>query len=136
MSELLSIGEVAQAAGVRTETIRYYEKIGLQAKPSRTAGNYRTYGPDEVRRLGFVRRARELGFPVEHVRELLDLAAVREHDCCRVDELTHEHLVEIDRKIQDLTALRRELASLLASCHGGTVNDCRILEALVPTGTA
>lgn len=63
-------------------------------------------------------------------------ARVRERDCCRVDELTEEHLVSIDRKIRDLQALRRELASLLESCKGGTVNDCKILEALVPVEVA
>jgi Cu(I)-responsive transcriptional regulator len=136
MTDLFTIGEAAAASGVRADTIRYYEKVGLLAQPARTAGNYRTYRPEEVRRLGFIRRGRELGFPVEHVRELLELADHRQHDCCRVDQLTHEHLAQIDRKIEDLTALRRELAALVASCHGGTVEDCRILEALAPAGPA
>lgn len=132
----MSIGDAATATGLAADTIRYYEKIGLLAKPPRSAGNYRSYGPSDVRKLGFVRRARELGFRVEQVRELLGLASVRERDCCRVDELTEEHLVSIDRKIRDLQALRRELASLLESCKGGTVNDCKILEALVPVEVA
>lgn len=132
MSAFLSIGDAAAAAGLPADTIRYYEKIGLLDKPPRSAANYRFYGPNDVRKLGFVRRARELGFSVEQVRELLGLAAVREHDCCRVDELTEEHMVSLDQKIRDLQALRRELAFLRASCQGGMVNDCRILEALVP----
>lgn len=133
MVKHLSIGDTAAATGVRAETIRYYEKIGLLDKPPRTAGNYRSYGPEDVRRLGFVRRARELGFAVEQVRELLELAAARDHECCRVDQLTQDHLVAIDRRIADLNALRRELATLLDSCHGGIINNCRILEALVPS---
>lgn len=136
MSVFLSIGDAAASTGVNVETIRYYEKIGLLPKPPRTASNYRTYGQDQVLRLGFIRRSRELGFPIEQVRELLDLAAHHEHDCCRVDELTEEHLVGIDRKIQDLLALRKELAALLDSCQGGMVRECRILEAIVPGSVA
>jgi Cu(I)-responsive transcriptional regulator len=133
MEQQFTIGEVAGATGTRAETIRYYEKIGLLDAPPRSEGNYRKYGPENVRRLGFVRRARELGFSVEQVRALLELADHRDHDCCRVDELAQDHLANIDRKIADLTALRRELGSLLESCHGGTVANCRILEALAPS---
>jgi Cu(I)-responsive transcriptional regulator len=132
MNERQTIGEAATASGMPADNIRYYEKIGLLAKPSRTEGNYRTYGPTEVRRLSFIRRARELGFSIEQVREMLELTPHHEHDCGRVDQLTHEHLVSIDRKIADLTALRHELEAMLTSCHGGTVRECRILEAIHP----
>lgn len=128
----MNIGELAQRTGTKAETIRYYEKIGLIGVAVRSTGNYRAYGPADVTRLGFVRRARELGFPIEQVRELLGLADQREHDCCRVDALTQEHLESIDRKMADLAALRRELATMLDACHGGVVADCRILEALHP----
>ena len=132
----MNIGELARATGTKAETIRYYEKIGLLGAPARSSGNYRAYGPADRVRLGFVRRARELGFPTEQVRELLGIADRREHDCGRVDALTQEHLDTIDRKIADLTALRRELAGLLEACHGGIVADCRILEALAPAAGA
>ncbi|HJT96874.1 MAG TPA: helix-turn-helix domain-containing protein, partial [Rhodanobacteraceae bacterium] len=122
-----------QRTGTKAETIRYYEKIGLIGAARRSTGNYRAYGPADVVRLGFVRRARELGFPLGQVRELLGLAGEREHDCCRVDALTREHLDGIDRKIADLSALRRELAAMLDACEGGPVANCRILEALSPT---
>ncbi|MCD7099739.1 helix-turn-helix domain-containing protein [Stenotrophomonas sp. MMGLT7] len=132
MQDLMTIGEAARATGTRAETIRYYEKIGLLPAPPRSAGNYRGYAPQDVARLGFVRRARELGFSIDHVRELLELADRREHDCCRVDELTRQHVAAIGQKIADLTALDRELNALLASCRGGRVAECRILEALAP----
>lgn len=127
----MTIGEAATVSGMAADNIRYNEKIGLLAKPARTAtGNYRTYGGDDVRRLSFIRRARELGFPVEQVREMLELTAHRDHDCARVDQLTHEHLLDIDRKIAGLTALRRELEAMLTACRGGPVGECRVLGAI------
>lgn len=132
MKKRQTIGEAATASGMAADNIRYYEKIGLLAKPSRTEGNYRTYGPNEVRSLSFIRRARELGFSIDQVREMLELTPHHEHDCGRVDQLTQEHLLSIDRKIADLTALRHELEAMLISCHGGTVRECRILEAIHP----
>ena len=126
----MNIGELARTTGTKAETIRYYEKIGLLAAPTRSAGNYRSYGQADRIRLSFVRRSRELGFPIDHVRELLDLADQREHDCCKVDELTRHHLDAVDRRIADLSALKHELASMLGACQGGIVADCRILEAL------
>ncbi len=137
MNTPLTISEAAAASGMAADNIRYYEKIGLLAKPSRTAtGNYRTYGPVEIQRLSFIRRARELGFPIEQVREMLELTHHHERDCARVDQLTHEHLLSIDRKIADLTSLRHELEAMLTSCHGGTVRECRILGAINPPSSA
>lgn len=132
MRDMMSIGEAARVTGTRPETIRYYEKIGLLAIPARSAGNYRGYAPGDVSRLGFVRRARELGFSIEQIRELLELADHREQDCCSVDDLTRQHMTAIEKKIDDLQALHRELRSLLDSCQGGRVSECRILEALAP----
>jgi len=130
MSDPMTIGAAARAAHTRTETIRYYEKIGLLPRPARSFSNYRHYSQDDVARLGFVRRARELGFPIEQVRELLALADQRERDCTDVDELTRQHIATIERRIADLRALNRELGVLLDTCHGGTVAQCRIVEAL------
>lgn len=128
----LTIGKLASATGTKVETVRYYERVGLIDRPSRTEGNYRSYRPEDLERLRFVRRTRDLGFSLDEVRALLDLAAQRDRDCGTVDELATRHLTEIDRKIADLTALRRELASVISSCEGGTVADCRILEAFAP----
>ncbi len=134
----MRIGELGKATATKVETIRYYEQTGLLPPPARTGGNYRSYGQEHLARLSFIRRSRDLGFSIDHVRTLLDLADDRSRDCCTVDEMASTHLREVDRKIADLTALRRELSALIASCEGGTVAECRILEALAPaasTGT-
>lgn len=132
MTDVFTIGRLARAAGTNAETVRWYERDGLMAPPPRTGGNYRVYGADDLARLKFIRRARELGFTLDRVRALLDLASDRDRDCASIDAVAIDHLAEIDRKIADLGALRAELATLLASCSGGTVGDCRIVEALAP----
>jgi Cu(I)-responsive transcriptional regulator len=131
--EQLSIGDLAKATDTKVETIRYYERIGLLPKPARTRGNYRSYRPDQLRRLSFVRRARDLGFSLPQVRELLSLSDQRRRSCEAVDAIAREHLTEVDRKIADLAALRRELDSIISQCGHGTVANCRIIEALSPT---
>lgn len=128
----LTIGELGKATDTKVETIRYYERIGLLPKPPRTGGNYRAYGAAELGRLSFIRRARDLGFPLDQVRALLSLSDDRGRDCATVDALARDHLSEVERKIADLTALHRELSALIDSCCGGTVADCRIIEALAP----
>lgn len=126
----LTIGELGKVTNTKVETIRYHERIGLLSKPPRTEGNYRAYGVAELGRLSFIRRARDLGFPLDQVRPLLSLSDDRGRDCATVDALARDHLTEVERKIADLMALRRELSALIASCRGGTVADCRIIEAL------
>jgi Cu(I)-responsive transcriptional regulator len=128
----LTIGELAKATSVKPETIRYYERIGLLPRPPRTAGNYRAYGAEHVARLGFVRRSRELGFPLEAIRDLLRLADQRGRDCTAIDELAREHLAHVERKIADLTHLAHELRHVIGQCRGGKVAECRIIEALAP----
>ncbi len=128
----MRIGELGRATTTKVETIRYYEQTGLLPAPARTSGNYRSYGEVHLARLSFIRRARDLGFSIDQVRALLDLSDDRTRDCATVDRIATEHLREVDRKIADLSALRRELSALIASCDGGTVAECRILEALAP----
>jgi Cu(I)-responsive transcriptional regulator len=132
MTAFMTIGELARKTNSKVETIRYYERIGLLQSPARTAGNYRSYSPDHLHRLSFVRRSRDLGFSLEQVRALLDLADQRDRPCDAVDAIAKEHLVEVERKIADLEALRRELASMIAQCGCGSVAECRIIEALSP----
>jgi Cu(I)-responsive transcriptional regulator len=129
----LTIGELGKATATKVETIRYYERIGLLLAPPRTRGNYRAYGVAELGRLSFIRRARDLGFSLGQVRDLLELAGDRRGDCATVDEIAREHLTEVERKIADLQALHRELTVVIGSCRGGTVAQCRIIEALAPT---
>ena len=128
-----TIGKLATATTVNIETIRYYERAGLIASPARTEGNYRAYCAADVTRLRFIKRTRDLGFSLQQVRALLSISGEREQDCDTVDAIAIEHLSEVDRKIADLQALRRELADAVASCKGGTVAECRILEAFSPT---
>jgi Cu(I)-responsive transcriptional regulator len=128
----MNIGELARAADTKAETIRYYERIGLFAAPPRTAGNYRDYATAHVSRLTFIRRARDLGFSIEQIRTLLDMADQKEQSCEAVDIVAREHLADVKRKLADLSALRRELEAMIGQCRHGTVAECRILEALAP----
>lgn len=132
MKTQFTIGKLANATGINIETIRYYERAGLIEPPARTEGNYRAYGEADVTRLRFVKRTRDLGFTLQQVRALLSISGQRDRDCGTVDAIAIEHLTEVDRKIADLMALRRELADAVASCDGGTVAECRILEAFSP----
>ena len=116
MSEKLTIGKLASATGTKVETIRYYEQIGLLPTPARSAGNYRTYEDEHLRRLSFIRRARDLGFSIDQVRELMGLADRREQSCMAVDVIANRHRDAITRKIADLTALAGELDTLIESC--------------------
>jgi DNA-binding transcriptional MerR regulator len=128
----LTIGRLGKTTGTNIETIRYYEKIGLLPAPERTTGNYRSYADSHVGRLGFIRRARELGFSIEDVRELLELVSHGERPCADVDEKVARHLERTERKIEALRRLRRELRVTLASCKGGRIAECKVVEALSP----
>lgn len=131
-AEQLTIGDLARATDTKVVTIRYYERIGILPAPARTRGNYRAYSPRHLERLSFIRRARDLGFSLPQVRELLGLSDQRRRSCEAVDVIAREHLAEVDRKIADLTALRRELDRIISQCGHGTVAECRIIEALSP----
>lgn len=133
LDSLMSIGALAKATGTKVETIRWYERVGLLPAPARTSGNYRAYGEAHLIRLSFVRRARDLGFSLDQIRALLDLAEDRGRSCEAVNVIAREHLGEVERKIADLQALRRELASLIGQCQQGKVAECRIILALAPT---
>ena len=130
----MKIGELASATATKVETVRYYEKIGLLPPPARTSANYRAYGGEHLARLSFIRRARDLGFTLEAVRELLTLSDDKAQSCEAVDGIARVHLTEIDRKVRDLKSLRSELSRVLGSCSHGTVADCKIIETLAPRG--
>lgn len=132
MSLTFTIGQLATAADMPAATIRYYEKIGLLASPVRSGSNYRQYASDDLERLTFVRRARDIGFTIEQVRSLLAFSDQRDGDCCTVMALTEEHLADVEQRIADLLVLKERLNSLLTSCKGGSVADCRIIDALSP----
>ncbi|WP_114394753.1 MerR family transcriptional regulator [Oleisolibacter albus] len=130
MSARCTIGDLARSAGTKVETIRWYEREGLLPPAERSSGNYRLYTAAHQRRLVFIRRARELGFSLEAVRTLLDLADHPTQPCHAADALAARHLAEVERKLADLERLRDSLRALTTECGHGTAADCRILEAL------
>jgi DNA-binding transcriptional MerR regulator len=127
---MLSIGELSQRTGVKVPTIRYYEQIGLLPPPPRTEGQQRRYSEGVVARLNFIRHARDLGFEIEAVRELLAMSAQPDRSCAEVDQITRRHLSEVDRRIGQLVALRAELHRMLEECGHGRVCECHVMESL------
>jgi DNA-binding transcriptional MerR regulator len=111
-------------------TIRYYENIGLLAEPTRTQAGRRVYDGAAISRLKFIRHARELGFEIEQIRRLLELAGELQRSCGEVDRIAKAHLADIDSRIARLTALREEMEHMISECAHGQVCECRILEVL------
>jgi Cu(I)-responsive transcriptional regulator len=128
------IGEAAKRSGVKVPTIRYYEQIGLLPAPPRTAGNRRLYEDADLRRLAFIRHARDLGFEVDRIRELLALSAQPDRSCAEADRIARRHLTEIDRRIAQLAALRDEMQRMVEACGCGRVSECRVIETLADHG--
>ena len=126
----MRIGELAKATGTKAETIRYYEREGILPAADRTDSNYRDYSDNHLAALTFVRRARQLGFSMAQVRELLALSDRVDNPCQVVDELVREQLEEVEQKILDLSSLRDELRLMLRSCEANRIGECRIVESL------
>ncbi len=134
MANSLTIGAVAEHTGSTVPTIRYYEEIGLLPKAARTAAGRRSYGDADVRRLQFIRRCRDFGFPIEQVRELVALQDAGTGDCLGARDLAQQQLDEVRRKMQELTALEASLARLVevcdATCAADPADGCVILKDL------
>lgn len=126
----LSIGGLAERTGTNVQTIRYYEQIGLMPRPSRTEGNQRRYSGEHVRRLAFIRNARDLGFTIETIVTLLDLAAKPDRPCEEVIDIAEQNLEVVRKRLSKLRSLERALKNLVTSCSGGRMKHCRIIEAL------
>jgi MerR family mercuric resistance operon transcriptional regulator len=126
----MSIGAAARRTGCNIETIRFYERIGVLPRPPRTASGRRSYAAEHIARLGFVRRARELGFTLDEVRELARLSGDGAAACEDVRALTVAHLEEVRRKIADLKRLERVLADATRRCAAGAPSRCAIIDAL------
>ena len=126
----IPIGDVSQRTGCNIETIRYYERIGLLPSPARH-GRYRRYGPHDVKRLVFVRRARELGFTLDEVRVLLKLSGTDSTSACNeVREISAAHLTDVRKRIADLRTMERVLSSAIRQCDAGRQTGCPLIEAL------
>jgi DNA-binding transcriptional MerR regulator len=130
MLKEFSIGELSKQTGVKVPTIRYYEEIGLMAAPTRTASGQRRYGDKARDQLGFIAHAREMGFSLEAIRSLLELAAHPEEPCRDADIIAAERLRDVERRIARLERLRLELKRMLDGHHSGKAADCRIIEVL------
>lgn len=130
MDKGMAIGRVAELTGVKVPTIRYYEDIRLLPTPPRTDSNRRTYGASDVRRLKFIRHARDLGFDVDAVRQLLSLAGLPEEPCEKADEIARTRLAEVEEKLARLAALRAELQGMIERGSHGLIRECRVIEVL------
>lgn len=126
----LTIGRVADAAGCKVQTVRYYEQIGLIPAPPRSSGNQRVYDSSAIHRLTFIRHARELGFPLQAIRDLISLSDNPDQSCEAADVIAKAQLDEVDLRIRRLGALRNELERMMEQCKGGRIADCRVLEVL------
>lgn len=133
MKATLKIGDLAAATGAKVNTIRFYEDIGLMHRAARTPSGRRTYSELDVRRLRFIRHARELGFETGEIRSLLALTDNPQSDCTSANTIAAGHLESVERRIKQLLHLRIELQRMTRICPGGAASDCRILEAI--TGT-
>ena len=122
---------LARATGCNLETIRYYETIGVMPDPPRDPNGYRSYGEDDVRRLRFVMRARDLGFSLEEIRGLLSLVDSRSQTCAEVESVAAAHLKDVRDKIADLQRIEKALSGTVAQCSGTDVPDCPVLDALL-----
>lgn len=134
----ISIGKLSKAADVKVPTIRFYEEIGLMPPAPRTESDRRIYDEGSVRRLAFIKRARQLGFPIDAIRILLDLSDHPERACDDANVLAREQLAAVESKIRQLESLRTVLGRMVASGCEGSPGGCRVIEALdqVPTGDA
>lgn len=127
---MLSIGQLAKATGVKVPTIRYYEKIGLLPEPGRSEGNQRVYPDSAADRLAFIFHSRALGFSLDAVRDLLQLADHPDQSCAAADEIARNQLNAVKQRIEQLNLLRDELERMLEHCQMDTVSDCRVIQVL------
>ena len=126
----MTIGRLSKAGGVKVTTIRYYESIGLMGVPDRSESGQRLYGEDSVQRLSFIRHARDLGFPMDAIRELIQLQSEPGEDCAAVDAIAKRQLADVRKRIAQLKSLQGELKRMISSCAGGIIGTCQVMVAL------
>ena len=126
----MNIGEASKASGVSAKMIRHYEQVGLLPPAARTEAGYRQYGDSEVHTLRFIRRARDLGFSIAQIGELVGLWQDRQRPSRQVKTLAEAHMRALEHKANELLAMRATLAHLVHCCHGDERPECPILETL------
>ena len=125
-----AIGEMSRKTGVHIETIRYYERIGLMPKPDRTIGGNRQFNYNQLKRLSFVKKCRDLGFSLDEIRALLKMVDRDDFTCAEVHDMTMSHIANIERKLTDLKRLNRSLKEMSVQCSKGHLPECPIIETL------
>lgn len=126
----MNIGAAAQAAGISAKMVRYYEEIGLMPKVPRSEGGYRTYSANDVHTLRFIRQARNLGFSLQQVAELLNLWHDKNRSSSKVKALALAHIADLDKRIRELNAMKDALSNLATHCHGDDRCECPILDSI------
>ena len=127
---MLTIGKLGERTGVKVPTIRYYEQIGMLPEAERSAGNQRLYGKLAEDRLRFIRHSRDLGFPLDAIRDLLSLSDQPAQSCEAADTIAKAQLGAVRARIARLRALESELERMVAQCAHGTIGECRVIEVL------
>lgn len=127
---MLNIGEAAARSGVSAKMLRHYESLGLLPRVARTDAGYRLYGEREVHTLRFIRRARDLGFSIAEITELLKLWQNRRRASSEVKRIARAHIADLDRRLAEMQAMRQTLMQLVSCCHGDERPDCPILDGL------
>jgi len=130
----MNIGQAAKHSGLSAKMIRYYESTGLLPTAHRSDSGYRLYGQEDLHTLAFIKRSRDLGFSLEEVGKLLTLWQDRQRASADVKALAHQHIVELNQKIEELASLRDTLQELVEHCHGDDRPDCPILKDLASGG--
>ncbi|XNY09553.1 MerR family transcriptional regulator (plasmid) [Sinorhizobium meliloti] len=127
---MISIGTLSKRTGVNIETIRYYERIRLIPPPARTDSGRRLYEIEDVRRLTFIRHARDLGFDITAIKTMLALQGVPEASCEQISRIATDQLNAVENRIRRLSGLKAELIRMIEECNNGKVETCRIIEVL------
>ncbi len=126
----MKIGDAAAASGCHLETIRYYERIGLLPRNVRRTNGYRDYTAEDVQRMRFVTRGRDLGFSLDDIRSLLRLTVDSSMSCAEADRVARRHLADVRTRIAELGRMAQELERTIKGCSGGSTGDCKIIGAL------
>ncbi len=127
---LITIGKLSEKTGVNIETVRYYEKIGLIPKPYRSEGGNRLYNMEQVKRLAFIKRCRELGFPLDTVRAFLKLVDEQNYSCAEIADISQHHLEDIQAKIRDLRKIETHMKDMLSQCKKDKTPECAFIDIL------